>query len=121
MIYYNNWLKEDSVNFAIQVSDLCEKIDGCPVYVDQLLLSSSLIGVNISQTKSTQNKTDFIKKYEAALEQCLSTEYWLEIIYRKGKMSEDDYKNIQNKSLLIKRKLFTVINSTGKRLSLPQK
>ena len=121
MPYYNNWIKEESMSFAIQISDLCEKIDGCSVYVNQALLSSSLIGVNIRMAKSTPNKTDIIQKYEEALDQCVSTEYWIDIQYKKGKIAEEDYKNVRTKSILIRRKLLTVINASKKSPSIQKK
>ncbi len=121
MPYYNNWIKEESINFAIQISDICEKIDGCSVYVNQAMLSSSLIGVNIRMAKSTPNKSDIIQKYEEALDQCVSTEYWIDILYKKGKISEEDYKSVRTKSILIRRKLLTVINASKKSQSTPKK
>ena len=32
-----NILREETINFAIEVSDICDNITGCSVYVNQLL------------------------------------------------------------------------------------
>ena len=39
-----NQLREDSIEFAIRVSDLCDEIKGCAVFVNQVVRSSSSIG-----------------------------------------------------------------------------
>ena len=44
-----NQLREESIEFAIAVSDTCDNIKGCSVYVNQLLRSSSSIGENIHE------------------------------------------------------------------------
>ena len=46
-----NQLREESIEFAIAVSDICDNIKGCSVYVNQLLRSSSSIGANIHEAK----------------------------------------------------------------------
>ena len=46
-----NQLREESIEFAIAVSDICDNIKGCSVYVNQLLRSSSSIGANIHNIK----------------------------------------------------------------------
>lgn len=51
-----NKLREDSIDFAIAISDLCEQIKGCNVYVNQLLRSSSSIGANIHEARYAQSK-----------------------------------------------------------------
>ncbi len=43
MVDDKNQLREDSIAFAVAVSDACDEISGCSVYVNQLLRSSSSI------------------------------------------------------------------------------
>ena len=83
-----NQLREDAIELAIQISDLCDEIKGCSVYINQIVRSSSSIGANIHEAKYAQSKADFINKLEISLKECSETEYWLELIFRKGKMSE---------------------------------
>ena len=42
-----NQLREDAIQFAILISNLCDEIIGCSVYVGQIVRSSSSIGANI--------------------------------------------------------------------------
>lgn len=89
-----NSLREDSICFAIKISDLCEEMQGCSVYRNQLIRSSSSIGANIHEAKYAQSRADFINKLEIALKEtyrqsiyayafdmCNSTRYalWLDI------------------------------------------
>jgi hypothetical protein len=59
-----NQLREDAIEFAIQISDLCDEIKGCSVYVNQIVRSSSSIGANIHEAKYAQSKADFVNKLE---------------------------------------------------------
>ena len=106
-----NQIREDAIEFAIQISDLCDEIKGCSVYVNQIVRSSSSIGANIHEAKYAQSKADFINKLEISLKECSETEYWLELIFRKGKMSEPTYKDLRNKCGSIRRRLIASITT----------
>ena len=106
-----NQLREDVIEFAIQISDLCDEIKGCSVYVNQIVRSSSSIGANIHEAKYAQSKADFINKLEISLKECSETEYWLELIFRKGKMTEITYKDLRNKCGSIRRRLIASITT----------
>ena len=106
-----NQLREDAIDFAIQISDLCDDIKGCSVYVNQIVRSSSSIGANIHEAKYAQSKVDFINKLEIALKECSETEYWLELIFRKQKIDEQIYKDLRNKCGSIRRRLISSITT----------
>ena len=112
-----NQLREDAIEFAIQISDLCDEIKGCSVYINQIVRSSSSIGANIHEAKYAQSKADFINKLEISLKECSETEYWLELIFRKGKMSESKYKDLRNKCGSIRRRLIASITTAKENLS----
>ena len=40
-----------NINFAIEISDVCENIKGCHVYINQLVKCSSSIGANLRDAK----------------------------------------------------------------------
>ena len=109
-----NILREESICFAIEISDICDNINGCSVYVKQLIRCSSSVGANIHEAKYAQSKADFINKLEIALKECYETEYWLELLFRKHKIDETTYKNLNNKSGTIRRKLIASV-TTAKR------
>ena len=106
-----NQLREDAIDFAIQISDLCDEIKGCSVYVNQIVRSSSSVGANIHEAKYAQSKADFINKLEISLKECSETEYWLELIFRKGKIAENVYKDLRNKCGSIRRRLISSITT----------
>ena len=78
-----NTLREETINFAVLVSDVCDTIKGCSVYKNQLLRASSSIGANLHEAKYAQSRADFIHKLEIALKESSETEYWIELLYRK--------------------------------------
>ena len=104
-----NQLREDAIELAIQISDLCDEIKSCSVYINQILRSSSSIGANIHEAKYAQSKADFINKLEISLKECSETEYWLELIFRKGKINENTYKDLRNKCGSIRRRLIASV------------
>ena len=84
-----NVLREDSIEFALQISDLCDKMDGCTEYRSQIIRSSSSIGANLHEARYAQSKADFINKLEVSLKECYETEYWLEL-FTKAKLADED-------------------------------
>ena len=106
-----NDLREQSIEFAIAVSDACDDIIGLSVYVNQLLRCSSSIGANLHEAKYAQSRADFISKLEIALKESSETEYWLELIYRKKKLTDEQYRNLKNTCGTIRRKLIASITT----------
>ena len=106
-----NILREETINFAIEISDICDNIKGCSVYINQLLRCSSSIGANLHEAKYAQSRADFINKLEIALKECFETEYWLELLFRKNKIDESTYKNELNNCGVIRRKLISSITT----------
>ena len=106
-----NILREDTINFAIEVSDICDNIKGCSVYINQLIRCSSSIGANLHEAKYAQSRADFINKLEISLKESSETEYWLEMLFRKGKVTEITYKDLRNKCGSIRRRLISSITT----------
>ena len=93
-----NTLRNETVYFAIDISDMCDNITGCSVYTTQLIRCSSSIGANLYEAKYAQSRADFINKLEIALKECFETEYWLKLIFLKHKIDENTYKDKLNKT-----------------------
>lgn len=106
-----NQLREETINFAIEISDVCEEIKGCSVYTNQLIRCSSSIGANVFEAKYAQSRADFINKLEIALKESFETEYWIELLYRKSKLNDDVYKSLKNKCGKIRRKLISSVTT----------
>lgn len=106
-----NELRRDSVDFALTVSDVCDNIKGCSVFVNQLLRSSSSIGANLHEARYAQSRADFISKLEIALKEASETDYWLELLFRKKKLSEGQFKNLRHMCGSIRRRLIASITT----------
>ncbi len=106
-----NILREKAIDFAIAVSDFCDSIKGCSVYINQLIRCSSSVGANIHEAKYAQSKADFISKLEIALKEIFESEYWLELLFRKNKIDENIYKNLTNKCGTIRRMLIASVTT----------
>ena len=106
-----NKLREDSIELAISISDVCDNIKGCSVYVNQLLRASSSIGANLHEAKYAQSRADFVHKLEIALKECSESEYWLELIFKKGKITEAQFTKHRNTAGSIRRRLISSITT----------
>ena len=106
-----NQLREESIDFAIAVSDICDNIRGCSAYVNQIVRSSSSIGANLHEARYAQSRADFVSKLEIALKESSETEYWLELLHRKGKLTEEEYKRLRNQCGSIRRRLIASITT----------
>ena len=106
-----NQLREDAIEFAIQLSDLCDEIKGCSVYVNQIVRSSSSIGANIHEAKYAQSKADFINKFHIALKECGETEYWIEMLVGSNAISEQISKDLLQECGVVRRMLVKSITT----------
>ena len=106
-----NQLREETIDFAIAVSDVCDNIQGCSVYVNQLLRCSSSIGANLHEARYAQSRADFISKLEIALKEASETDYWLELLHRKQKLSDAQYTTLKNHCGTIRRKLIASVTT----------
>ena len=107
-------LREDSITLALSVSDVCDGIKGCSVFVNQLVRASSSVGANLHEAKYAQSTADFINKLEIALKECYETEYWLEILFKVNAINDITFKALISKSGTIRRKLIASITTAKK-------
>ncbi len=63
------------------------------------------------EAKYAQSRADFIHKLEISLKECSETEYWLELLYRKQKITFEQYKKLNNSRGIIQRKLIASITT----------
>jgi four helix bundle protein len=106
-----NQLREETIDFAIMVSDICDDIKGCSVFVNQLLRCSSSIGANLHEARYAQSRADFISKLEIALKESSETDYWLELLFRKKKLTDEQYRNLRSFCGSIRRKLIASVTT----------
>ena len=106
-----NQLREDAIEFAIQISDLCDEIKGCSVYVNQIVRSSSSIGANIHEANYAASKADFINKFQIALKECYETDYWLGLFKDTHMITEEEYNDMFAKCSKIRKLLIASITT----------
>ena len=104
-------IKELAVELTVETTEICDKIKGRSVFINQLLRSCSSIGANSHEAKYAQSSADFINKLEIALKECYETEYWLEILFGINAINEDTYKHLINKCGTIRKKLIASITT----------
>lgn len=110
----NSPLRDKSKEFAKEIVLLCRDIKTNrheSVLANQLLRSGTSIGANLHEAQYAQGTKDFISKLEIAQKECYETEYWLELLFETGYISDAQYKPLQNTCGQIRRMLISSINT----------
>ena len=106
-----NLVLDLSMQFAIDIVNLCESLKGRNSLTNQLLRSGTSIGANIHEGNYASSKADFIAKFQIALKECYETEYWLKLFAKTNIISEQIYNKLINDSGRIRRILISSINT----------
>ena len=106
-----NLILDLSMQFAIDIVNLCESLKGKNSLTNQLLRSGTSIGANIHEGNYASSKADFIAKFQIALKECYETEYWLKLFAKTNIISEQIYNKLINDSGRIRRILISSINT----------
>ena len=104
-------LKTESLDFAVAVVGLCDRIKGRGALTNQLLRSGTSIGANIHEANYAHGRADFIAKLQIALKECYETEYWLTLLSRTGIIQEPDAKGLLTACGTIRRLLISSIKT----------
>ena len=75
----DNLLVELSIEFAVKIVKMTDKIQGKGVLKNQILKSGTSVGANIHEANYAQSKADFVSKLQISLKECNETEYWLKL------------------------------------------
>ena len=106
-----NLILDLSMQFAIDIVNLCESLKGKNSLTNQLLRSGTSIGANIHEGNYASSKADFIAKFQIALKECYETEYWLKLFVKTNIISADIYSKLSSDSGKIRRILISSINT----------
>ena len=106
-----NLILDLSMQFAIDIVNLCESLKGKNSLTNQLLRSGTSIGANIHEANYASSRADFIAKMQIALKECYETEYWLELFVKTAIISEEVYKKLKNDCGKIRKLLISSINT----------
>ena len=111
-----NKLLDLSFEFAVAIVNLVDDVTApkSSYMTDQLARAGTSVGANIHEAQYAQGKKDFISKLEIAQKECFETEYWLELLFETGYISETVYKPLQNQCGTIRRMLISSINTVKK-------
>lgn len=60
----------------------------------QILRSGTSIGANVKEAIRGQSKADFYAKINIALKEASETEYWLELLFESGYISQESFVSI---------------------------
>lgn len=111
---YESPLMIKSKAFALEVIRACKVLREArceSALINQFLRSGTSIGANIREAFYAHGKADFVAKLHIALKECSETEYWLELLFRKGRLIEDEYKQLKNSCGSIRRRLISSITT----------
>ena len=110
----NSPLRDKSKALAKQIVILCRDIKANyreTILTNQLLRSGTSIGADLHEAQYAQGNKDFISKLEIAQKECYETEYWLELLFETGYISDEQYKPLINTCGSIRRMLIASINT----------
>lgn len=106
-----NLVLDLSMNFAVEIVNLCESMKGKSILTNQLLRSGTSIGANIHEANYASSPADFIAKLQIALKECHETEYWLKLFANTNMINESIYSKLSGDSGKIRRILISSINT----------
>ena len=110
----NSILRDKAKNFAKNIVFLCRNMKAEhkeTVLINQLLRSGTSIGANIHEAQYAQGTKDFISKLEIAQKECYETEYWMELLFETGYVTEEAYKPLKNQCGQIRRMLISSLKT----------
>ncbi len=81
-----------SLDFAVKIVKLCEKLNEFPkdVIAKQLIRSGTSIGANIWESQGAESKKDFIHKLKISAKEAEESEFWLELCKRLKYIDGDE-------------------------------
>ena len=106
-----NLVLDLSMQFAIDIVNLCKSLKGRNSLTNQLLRSGTSIGANIHEGNYASSKADFVAKMQIVLKECHETEYWLNLFVKTNIINESSYSKLSNDSGKIRRILISSINT----------
>ena len=111
MFMTGNKLVDLSMNFAVSVLKLTDKIKGHYSLVNQLERSGTSIGANIREANYAHGKADFIAKLQISLKECYETEYWLELFVKSDILPRETAADLYTECGTIRRILIASIKT----------
>lgn len=91
-------LRTKSMDFAVSIIELAKELKGKreSIISNQIGRSGTSIGANIREAQYAHGKADFVAKLQIALKEANETDYWLELLFRTGYLSEEAYRYLDS-------------------------
>ncbi|MBQ6066493.1 MAG: four helix bundle protein [Clostridia bacterium] len=102
-----NALLELSIEFAVAAVELVDsiKFPKSGYMLDQFARSATSVGANIHEAQYAQGRRDFVSKLEIALKEANEASYWLTILLRTKRITQEQYNVVESVCGRIKRML----------------
>jgi four helix bundle protein len=106
---------ERTFNFAIQVIQICVKLDERPgvgrVLMSQILRAGTSVPANVEEAQAAQSKADFVSKMSIALKEARETHLRLRLLIPAKVISADELAPLIQEAEEIKRVIGAIIVS----------
>jgi len=116
-----NVVYDKSKEFALRIIKMCDYLmNERKDYImsNQIFRSGTSIGANIAESQNAQSGADFIHKMSIALKEADETGYWLELLYRSGRIDEPSYNSVNSDCVTIRKMLTTIIKKRKESLEM---
>ncbi|MCL1826559.1 MAG: four helix bundle protein [Candidatus Cloacimonetes bacterium] len=115
----NNAILEKSKKFAIRIIRLYQYLkDEKQEYVlsKQLLRSGTSIGANVREAHASISPAEFRQKLNISLKEAQETDYWLELLFETGYLTEVEFNSIYKDSVELGKMLTKIIKTLNSKL-----
>ena len=111
-------LSLQSLDFAVSIINLVKELKSKheSVISNQIGRSGTSIGANIREAQYAHGKADFIAKLQTALKEANETGYWLELLYRTGYLTENEFKSLDSACTSLRVMLISSVNTAKQNL-----
>ena len=102
-----------SMQLSVDVLNMCKvlKKQGETVISNQISRSATSICANIAESKYAHGRADFIAKLQISLKEASETGKWIEMLYKTGAISDEEYKHLNRLCSTIRVLLIKSINT----------
>ena len=104
-------LRDLSIDFSVQIIQMCENIKGHYSLVNQLERSATSIGANIYEANYAHGTPDFIAKLQIALKECYESDYWLGLFKDTNMITQNEYDTLFSQCSKIRKLLIASITT----------
>lgn len=86
----------------------------------QILRCGTSIGANVAEAEYSESDSDFIHKLAIALKEANETEYWLDLLWRSGLITLQQYESLNEDCIELIKILKSIISSMKQKNKKPR-